>query len=354
MPETDVAPPAESSPAEETPQATPEKQETVSVPTNAEDYAEWRMSGKLPEKKEPSPETSAPSKKPSVTAAPEPASQNKRQGYDSRKEELNREIRDLIAQRDRIKSEVQQPVKQDVNREPESSPAQPAQHEPLGRKRPKEPNQDDFSSWSDYKKAETEYIEKLAEFKAAQLVEEYTQTQAQQARQAAMQQKLDEAKSRYGDDSEPLIHKTGVALFQNSQVHQGVKAAIGRSDVMVDALYVMGSDPQELESFVYLATKDPLEALRKWFTVETLVRSELGRNGKAETNGNSPPRDESGQFVSSKPPARMRHAPAPPTELGGNTSPPGDERDRAAASGDVRKFFNEGNRRDLARWKGQL
>lgn len=352
MPE-DVATPAESSPAEEPQQAAP--QETVSVPTNAEDYAEWRMSGKLPDRKQPSTETSAPPKKTPVTAAPEPASQNKRQGNaDSRKEELNREIRELIALRDSVKSQiVQPPAKQDVK--PESSPAQPAtQHEPMGRKRPKEPNQDDFNSWSDYKKAEGEYTEALAEYKAAQIVEEYIQSQERQARQARMQQKLEEAKQRYGDDAEPLIHSTGKAFFENKEVHPGVKAAIGRSDVMVDALYVMASDPKELESFTELATKDPLEALRKWFTIESLVKDELGRNGKAEPNGSAPIRDENGQFISAKPPAKLRHAPAPPTELGGSASPPGDERDRAAASGDVRKFFNEGNRRDLARWKGQL
>jgi hypothetical protein len=114
---------------------------------------------------------------------------------------------------------------------------------------------------------------------------------------------------------------------------------------------VMGSDPDELASFVDLSIKDPLEALRKWYTVEALVKAELEKStGKPETNGNTPPRDEDGKFLPAK---VIKKAPAPPTELGGNSSPPGDERERAAATGNVRAFFADGNRRDIARWKGQ-
>ena len=348
-----ITPVAESSPAtaEPTVQQTLKTEEPVSVPTNAEDYAEWRTTGKLPEKKSPSPkEASAPSKK-TVTPDSEPGAQQKRQGNaDSRKEELNREIRDLIAKRDQAKQEVEAPAKKDVKPIAEPSTAQP-----VDPKRPVKPKAEDFKDWAAYETAKDKYDEDLADYKAEQKIQEYEQRQQRSAQTQALQVKLDEAKSRYGDEAEPKIMDTAKTVFDDKAIPIAIKTAIGRSKVMVDALYVMGSDQNELASFIDLSIKDPLEALRKWYTVEGLVTAELEKSAgkpepKPETNGNTPERDEDGKFL----PARIqKKAPAPPTELGGSSSPPGDERDRAAASGNVRAFMQDGNRRDIARWKGQ-
>ena len=344
---------AESSPATEAQpptQTSKPPEETLSVPTNAEDYAEWRTTGKLPEKKSPSPkEESAPSKN-TVTPDSEPGAQQKRQGNaDSRKLELNQEIRDLIAQRDKVKQEVEAPAKKDVKPQAESSTA------PADPKRPVKPKAEDFKDWAQYETAKDKYDEDLADYKAEQKIQEYEQRQRQSAATQAMQARLDEAKSRYGDEAEPKIMDTAKTVFDDQKIAPAIKTAIGRSQVLVDALYVMGSDPNELASFVDLSIKDPLEALRKWYTVEALVKAELEKSAgkqetKPETNGSTPQRDDDGKFL----PARIaKKAPAPPTELGGSSSPPGDERDRAAATGNVRDFFAAGNRRDMARWKGQ-
>jgi hypothetical protein len=306
------------------------------------------MSGEVPEKKSPSKEDSAPPPKKPVTPASEPGAQNKRQGADARKQELNQEIRDLIAQRDRIKQETQPPAKQDVARE--SSAPQPQAD---SSKRPVKPKQEDFPTWDKYETAKDKYDEDLADWKAGQKIEEYVQHTRQEAQTQAMQVKLNEAKSRYGDEAEPKIISTAKTIFDDQKVAPAIKAALGRSEVLVDALYVMGTDQAELDSFVDLSIKDPLEALRKFFTVEALVKQELQKTGKPETNG-APARGDDGKFLpGEKPPARtIKLAPPPATELGGHSSPPGDEADRAAASGDVRKFFNERNRKDLQRWKG--
>lgn len=352
MPDVE-SPPAESSPAAEAPTTPSKTEETLSVPTNAEDYAEWRTTGKLPEKKSPSPkEASAPSKK-TVTPDSEPGAQQKRQGNaDSRKQELNQEIRDLLAKRDQIKQEVEAPpAKKDVKPIAEPSTAK----QPEDPKRPVKPKAEAFKSWEEYETAKDKYDEDLADYKAEQKIQEYEQRQRQSAQTQALQVKLDEAKSRYGDEAEPKIMDTAKTVFDDKAIPIAIKTAIGRSKVMVDALYVMGSDQNELASFIDLSIKDPLEALRKWYTVEGLVTAELEKSAgkpepKPETNGNTPERDEDGKFI----PARIqKKAPAPPTELGGSSSPPGDERDRAAASGNVRAFMQDGNRRDIARWKGQ-
>lgn len=350
----DVETPAAPSPAAEPEkQETPKAAETVSVPTNVDDYAKWRQTGELP--KEPSSEASASSKKSSVTPDSEPGAHKRQGNADTRKQELNEEIRGLIAKRDELKREIEgpPPEKKDVKRE--SSTAQPAQ--PEASKRPVKPKQDDFKTWDEYETHLDKYYEDLADWKAGEKLQEHIQKTQQAAQTQAMQARLDEAKSRYGDEAEPKVLETAKSVFEDQKVAPAIKTAIGRSDVLVDALYVMGSDQDELKSFIDLAIKDPLEALRKWYTVEALVKAELGKNGgKPPESDGAPPRGEDGKFVSAtKPPAKtQRTAPAPATELGGGSSPPGDVRDRAAANGDVRAFMEEGNRRDMARWKGQI
>jgi hypothetical protein len=113
----------------------------------------------------------------------------------------------------------------------------------------------------------------------------------------------------------------------------------------------MGSDAEEMSEFLNLAKTDPIEALRKWFTIEALVQEELKSPGKAP-NG-SPARGADGKFLPERAekPAK-REAPPPRMELNGNSTPTGDERERAAKTGDFRSFKAEADRRDMQRFKG--
>jgi len=174
-----------------------------------------------------------------------------------------------------------------------------------------------------------------------------TQKQRQQTATQEMQKRLDAASERYGAEAEKTITKTAETVFEDKAVAPALKAAIGRSDVLVDALYVMGSDAEEMADFLKLAKADPIEALRKWFTIEALVKEEL-KSGKP--NG-APARGPDGKFQPDRP--ARKEAPSPPRELGGNTAPPGDERERAARTGDFRTFKADADRRDMQRFKGQ-
>jgi hypothetical protein len=354
--ETPAAEP--STAASATTEATPVA-EPVSVPTDPEEYAEWRVSGKLPDKKPSQEDESAPSKsadQKSGKAAPASDAGNKRQGRtdaESRKEELNREIRDLLAKRDSLRQEVEPPAgKKDVKAEPSPAPDQ-------GPKRPVRPKQEEFNDWKSYQDAEDKYIEDMADYKATQRLEEHTQKQRQEALTQEMQKRLDDARERYGQEAEGAIVSTAKTVFDDAGVAPALKVAMGRSDVLVDALYVMGSDANELSQFLEMGKKDPIEALRKWFTIEALVREELksGNPGKGAANG-APARGADGKFL---PEARVeivnrparREAPSPPRELGGNSSAPGDEREQAAKVADFRRFKAEGDRRDLQSFRGQ-
>jgi hypothetical protein len=341
-------PAAESSTA---PEAKPPADDigSMAVPTDPEAYAEWRQTGQLPEngRKPPKKEDSATSKKTSVDSEESESATVSETASPAGKRSAQKRIDQLTAEREAFRKELEEykakAGKQDA-KIPESSSVPPA---PDPSQRPARPKQEDFKTWDAYEAASDKYLEDLADWKANQKLEEHSEKLRQQAATEVMQTRLNEAKSRYGEEAEPKVLNTATTVFEDKQVPPAIKAAIGRSEVLVDALYVMGSDAEELASFVDLAKKDPLEALRKWFTVEALVKQELSKSPEPEASPEAAKRAADGKFVPAK-----KSAPAPPTELNGNSSPPGDERDRAANTGNVRAFFTEGNRRDAQRWKG--
>jgi hypothetical protein len=343
MEDTNTA--AESSTAE------PES-DVLSIPADAEGYAEWRQTGKLPEKGKPTkreaPATSKSADDESGKAAPVPETGTHKQ------ERTNAEgrVKELLADRAALRAELESLRAGKPDAKADSSPA-PAKHAPAEsspaseqlQQRPAKPKQDDFDSWAAYDTAMDKYYEDLADWKAAERIEKQEQKARQDALTREMDNRLSEAKTRYGEEAEPKIIEAAKSIFDDQKVPPAIKTALGRSQVLVDALYVMGSDPKEFSEFLNLARQDPLEALRKWFTVESLVKEELGK-GKAQTE---PDRGSDGKFL----PERRKSAPAPPVELNGNTASTGDSTGRSANSGDFRSFKLEQDRKDLLRHRGQ-
>lgn len=348
-------------PAAPSPAPAPEKAaETplASIPTDPAAYAEWRQTGKLPGDKTDEPpkkkEAPASSKAPSGddSAEPSESSAASEAGGKGRSNAETR-IRQLVSERDSYKARLEalETGKKDA---PAASSAAPVKDDKAAPspateelKRPVKPDQDSFDTWDAYEQAREQYYEDLADWKAAQRIEADRQRQRQEAQSKEMEGKLAEAKQRYGEEAEPRIVETAKTVFDDQQVPLAVKTALGRSSVLVDALYVMGSDAKEFAEFMRLAKQDPLEALRKWFTIEGLVKEELGGKGAAAT----PERGPDGKFLPEKP--ARKAAPAPPVELNGNSSPPGDQSERAAAAGNFAAFREERNLKDFRRHKGQ-
>lgn len=345
----DSSPAASSAPA---PDAKPE------IPKDPEAYAEWRTTGKLPEPK------SADDKSGKAAPVSETGSQRKERSGEERKEELKRDIQELLAQRSQLRSEVNgsgktdapkaesspapTPAKSDVKEvKAESSPA-PATEDG----RPKKPKLEDFNNdWAAYEAAQDKYIEDVADWRAAAKIRENEARRQQAEADLAMQRRLDAAKERYGEGADVRIVDTARTITGDKEVAFAIKAAVGRSKVLVDALYVMSGDQKQFAEFIELAKKDPLEALRKWYKVEELVEAQVAKNTASEPDEETPaPRSPDGKFL---PQRKAREAPAPRTELGGTSSPPGDERTRAAAHGDFRTFKQDADRRELARLRGQ-
>lgn len=351
MPDVET-PAAEPSPAA-APAASPEPEAPVSVPTDPEAYAEWRQTGKLPDKdaKPSKREDSATSKKPSVDSDEESESATVSGTVQAGKKSAEKRIDQLTKEKEAFRRELEElkarAGKQDA-KAPESSSVPPADKE--ADKRPVKPKQDDFKSWDEYETALDKYHEDLADFKASQRFQEFRAQEQAQAQAKQMQERLDSAKERYGSEAESKIIDTAKTVFDDKAVAPALKTAMGRSDVLVDALYVMGSDPDEFSSYLNLARTDPLEALRKWFTVESLVKEELAKGSAAKPASETPPRGPDGKFLQ---PAKVKVVtPAPPVELNGSASPPGDERERAAANGNFRSFKQDADRRDMQRMRG--
>jgi hypothetical protein len=122
----------------------------------------------------------------------------------------------------------------------------------------------------------------------------------------------------------------------------------------------MGTDQKQFDEFVELSKTNPGQALRKAVLLEQLVQEELKRGGKpataaAASDGTAPAepeRDESGKFVSSKPPAQRKPAPPPASEVSGKASAPPDEVSSALARNDFAAYRQAQNRRDLAARRG--
>lgn len=340
-----VIAPAESSPAETKPA------DTFSIPTDPKAYAAWRQTGKLPGEPDDKPskgEDSAPSTKKSGDEESEKAAPVSETGKSGRNAETR--IKQLAAERDQYKAKLEalETGKKDAPAESSPAPAKDVKAESsTAPDKPKKPAQDDFDSWDAYETARDQYWEDMADWKAAQRIEADRQRQRQDEQGKQMETRLQEAKERYGDEAETRILDTAHSVFDDARIVQPIKQAIGRSKVMVDALYVLGSDPAEFKQFIQLSHEDPLEAIRKWFTVEELVKQELSKAGSKPAAGEAPARGNDGKFQPAK-----RSLPAPPVELNGNSSPPGDQSERAASTGNFSAFKQDRDRKDLLKFKG--
>lgn len=162
-------------------------------------------------------------------------------------------------------------------------------------------NQDGTPKYATYE----EYVEDLADWKAEQ---RWTAAQREQmVRQQAtqLQSKVDDARARYGDGFDEVLEPTVTRIMSEPSVAQAVKAMLNDSEVLPDVIYVLGSDPQELQAFLRMP---PGKQLRYIAQVESEVQAELDGARKGVTS-------------ETKSPAKTQTAaPKPPSPVGGASS----------------------------------
>jgi hypothetical protein len=310
----------------------------------------WRETGELPKSQDSAPakDNAAPdsapdkndSKKPAVTAsdsAPDTQQQKPRQktkeDTERRFQELTDRLKKAEERAEALERARQQPEKRDT---PQVSQPVPEAYKPLDEKKYFADNPK--ATYEDFVRTAARHE---AQWEAKGLIEKALASERQRLAQDAatreMQSKMAEVKERYPDAEEKVSSATN-ALMSDPQIAPAVKQILNESDVLVDVMYVLGSDGAELAKFVSLAKSNPGQALRKIALTEQLVKAELAKPaGERSTTE----RDESGKFVSSKakdetsaPP--QSKAPRPPVEVGGRGSAPEDGALAAVKAGDFR------------------
>ena len=155
------------------------------------------------------------------------------------------------------------------------------------------------------------------------------------AQTRAINSKLDEAKSRYGNEANDVIQDFAGEIIDDKAMPGVILEMIRDSEYSADLLYVIGSKPEERNRFRALAKSDPGKAIRYLVTTEVLIGDELAAKAKPAASQPAPAKQQTS-------------APKPPAEVGGRASAPGDALVAAAAAGDFRTFKAELNRRKLA------
>lgn len=372
MPDTAVETPAAGAAAEQTP-APPAATETPAsfdVPAaGTPEYAEWRQTGQVPAKK---PAASAKEAKPSSKNAPtsdtgdtsrEPRSKGKAAG---RLEEILEDLKTAGLTPEELKTfrkEAQKSAQPPATTEKTDKPAETA---PADNGRPKRPKPEDFETVDKYEEALDQYTEALTDWKLAQKDAERAAASAKQA----MDQKLADARQRYGEQAGDSIKQAATAIFADKAIPGAVKALVDQSDVITDLLYVIGSKPGDMAELVNLAKSNPGQAIRKLVVLEGLVREELkkpaaaapaaGAGKEGEGEGETPTRGTDGKFTAKTPDNKKpKETPAPPKEVGAGGTPPPEASERALKeheAGDAEafsRFRRARNDKDLSQRRGR-
>ncbi len=321
-----------------------------SIPRDGAARAEWQKTGAFPSEKKEATSSNADSapasveageKKPAEKTASaseaestqEQKSSHKRSNADTRLTEILDDLRKAgltPAELKTFKREAQQAAKV-----AESQPA--AAEKKTDSDAPKKPKVDDYETWEKYEEAHDTYVDELTAYKAKKVIAESKAQDARDKVESEMRETVNAARERYADYDE-IIEPARVQIFDDKEVHPALKAMVDASPVFIDLLYVLGKKPADLDAIVQLSKTNPIEAIRKVVLLDQLVREEMSGKPKEEAK---------------VPAKRVPTAQDPGFEASGTNATPSHPVAAAVKQGDVRKFFEEENKRDIARRKGR-
>jgi len=337
---------------------------TLTAPTNGAEYANWRMTGKLPEAKAPAPKAPKPGAPAASTdsaagSEPDNSQGHRKGGAETRLNELLADLKRAglsPAELKTFKREAQQQQSQQQQQPGDKAPAaKPEQtaNPPAGLKPPEEPDPAKYKTYEELEAAQRKYARDFAEYTAKKAVEDYKAEQRNAAVQGELKKQLDAAGKRYGKDISSEIRETSSAIFHDQAVPAAVKALINDSPVLVDLLYVMGSKPEDLAAFIALSKSNPGQAIRKAVLMERLVSEELQKSSASGSeSGQAGARDASGKFTGTPEKDKGSQAPPPPREVSGRGAAPPDAVATSAKRGDFAAYRAAQNAKEIARRKG--
>lgn len=332
MPDTDVIA------ASSTAQATPV------TDLNQDQYTHWRKTGETP-KIEATPKadsTPAPKESSEVEAEAETktstASEAESTSQKPKRDNAETRIKELLANNKRLTEELTQLKAPKTTEKTESSPVKAEPQYTRPKPKDSDTNSDGSSKYATFE----DYMEDLADWKAEQRIAQNEREKQNQAEARALQSKIEEARGRY-TDADSVIVPTSTAVFSDQQIPAVLKQVVNDSPVLVDLLYVMGSNAEDFNAWIALAKSDPGKALRKVVLMEKLVEDELAGKAKEVT------RADNGQFVSSeKKKVSSAQKFPPPKEVSTTAAPPEDAVESAKNSGDFRAYREAMNKKEIA------
>lgn len=312
------------------------------------DRAQWKLTGELPTTSRTTDADSSPAE-PDVQAAEiaathsadsEPAPSKKTRGNaDTRKAELQAEIDALLKRRAELRSEVDRPAPpasaKGTDAKAESSPAPDAKSlaEIIRTPDISKPPMDEEAFWAKHPEA------KLADFNRYLARYEMLWDRADQARTATEQSGRDRYQSSFtkaleADPElrekipEPML-KANPVISDRSGPLDFAAAEIQDSEHGAAMWNYLGDHPDEVERLQTMRT--PAAVIRAMARIEAKVSDSTSPKPTATTK------------------SRISSAPPPMTSLGRKNAAPANEALAAVADGDVRRFMDVENRRELAR-----
>jgi hypothetical protein len=337
--------------------------QTFDIPrSGTPEYAQWRIDGSLPEKKQPKPAESAPAdtEKDQKTddSADSAATQTQEQRQGKRRPDVETRFTQLSEQYKREIAELRQKLEEATKpkTQADSSPAKPAQPQTYKEWRDKfKPSQwiEAYSkehpdaTYEDANAAMADYLGDVRD--QFRTLEQQRESQAKE-----FNAKVNDAKARYGDTFEQKVAPAAKAINADAAVPQTVKQMLNESEYLPDILFTLGGDPAALQNFIETAKTSPGKALRYIAALEANIAEELS---KASSN-----RNEQGQFTAKQETAPAKRgpesAPDPPIEIGSRGTGTMDESQRALQAIErgnasaFRQFKAAEDRKELARRRG--
>lgn len=305
--------------------------------------------GKLPEP--PKVEESAPSQDPPEAEEAKPASESgtekpqqepkKGKGIEKRNAELSEEIntlRNQLAERKRLRAEL---AEVGNGAQPTAPPAatQPA---PANTGEPKEPDENDFDDLMAYQRAIKQYAKDLAVYHRTQSKSEILEAvkadlRAEEQKKAA-EEANQEISKRFWSKANEIARNTpdfADTIFDQSgnfrvQLQPLADQALTASAFGPEILYQLSKNPEEVQRINSLFPHDAVREIVK-------LEFSLSGNQSASTPPVTPAKTATPKL------------PSPPTELGGRNSAPADEIAAALAAGDMARYIELSNAKELAK-----
>jgi hypothetical protein len=274
------------------------------APTLTE-WNKYRQSGDVPERFKAEPAEPAPAAEPAEGEKPEnepeTAPDNEQEPPEGIGNKARRRFEKLLAEKKDLERKLAQQAKPDEKPAPSAAP-QTQQIAPT-RQKPTlaDKNDDGTLKYSDY----ATFVEDLGTWSAEQTLHKARVAELQQKQSEQIQENIETARRRYGDEFDEVIEPTAGAIMGNASIPVEVKRMMAQSDVLPELVYTIGTDQKTMKELERLAKANPSQAIRYIATLEVGIREELA----AEPEPKETPE-----------PKKSTAAPKPPAPVNGPSS----------------------------------